>query len=72
MKYIRVDRYILSLDGIHGILNHEIPSGILGSIVKKHQIIVTYLSGTQCCLDFLLKEDADKAFEKIASVLESL
>lgn len=70
MKYLRLDRYIVSLDGIHGILHTIIPAPSLpkGGL-DTCQIIITYIGGVSASLDFVNKDISNSCFEKISLAL---
>ncbi len=72
MKYLKIDKYIVSLDGVHGVLIHATSlhsTQAPATKLLKNEIIITYASGVSACLDFANKEEAQKAFDKIAEVL---
>ena len=79
MNYLKLDRYVVVLEGIHGILHTLVPGNphdpaLRGKILGN--INITYLHKkdsnpefTTSFLEFPSKEDSQKAFDKIAEAL---
>jgi hypothetical protein len=63
MKYLKLDKYIVSVENIHGVLNNVVPGS------KKGQIIITYCDSISACLDFDSLEIAVTCFDKIAEAM---
>lgn len=70
MKYVKLDRYIVSLDCVHGIL-HDFPhdKAIKEGCMPYQQILVSYNGSPMVTLEFKTMEDSQKAFDKIAEAL---
>lgn len=70
MKYIKVEKYIVSLDCIHGVL-HDYPSdqAVKDGCMPYQRILVSYNGSPMVTLEFKTIEDSQKAFDKIAEAL---
>jgi hypothetical protein len=70
MKYIKIDKYIISLEGIHGILHSfSADKDIKNGCMPFHQVILTYIGGMTASLDFKSLDESQKAFDKIGEAL---
>jgi len=71
MKYIKLDRYIVCLEYVHGVL-HNFPTGVVNAAMpKRYQIDITYNGGMMVMLEFPTKEESQLSFDKIADALGS-
>lgn len=75
MKYLKIGKYIVTLESVHGVLHNVFTSTDISlrdvKIKEKGQIIITYSNGISASLDFDNKEDSIEAFQKIADALEA-
>ena len=61
MRYVKIDKYIVSLDCIHGVLHN--------TVGKRFDVIITYNGGVSASLEFKNIEESQKAFDKVAQLL---
>ena len=70
MKYLKIDKYIISLDYIHGVVKESLMNHIEQRQI--YQVIITYTGGVSVMLDFKTLEECEDGFNKIAEVLGAI
>lgn len=70
MKYIKLEKYIVSLDCVHGVLHsYASEKEIKNGCMPFYQVVISYNGGLTASLDFKNMEESQKSFDKIGEAL---